>query len=110
MIICASRLEMMITLSVARPQWRFADFAVHPVYPRFIGAIREDHSMDGFIVNLPVLIDTETGLVRSASGDAVQPGPGSGPGWPAFFDSPRFSPDGKHFIVRAWCVCAIYPH
>ncbi|TFK89672.1 alpha/beta-hydrolase [Polyporus arcularius HHB13444] len=82
--------------------WRFADFTVHPVYPRFLSAIREDHSMHDCTVNQPVLIDTETGLVRSAGGAAVQPGPGCLPGWPAFFDSPRFSPDGKHYLVRAW--------
>ncbi|RPD65631.1 alpha/beta-hydrolase [Lentinus tigrinus ALCF2SS1-7] len=90
----------------ARSEWRFADFTVHPVYPRFLVAIREDHSMTDCILNTPVLIDTETGLVRSTSINvATQPPPGSPcsyPPGPEFFDTPRFSPDGEHFLLRAW--------
>ena len=91
------------------PQWRFADFAVHPVYTRFLVAIREDHSLEDCTINLPVLIDTETGIVRSAGFDAAiqpPPNPCSYPPdfFPAFFDTPQFSPDGEHFLVRAWCA------
>ena len=96
------------TESVARPEWRYADFTVHPVYPRFLIAIREDHShtLGDCIVNAPVIIDTETGVVRVAGMKPVPPQPGCGPRYKAFFDSPRFSPDGRYLSIRTWYVCA----
>lgn len=68
--------------------------------------------MDDCVVNQPVLIDTETGIVRSADIIAeLQPSQSSCP-WPPnlrpeFFDTPRFSPDGEHFLIRAWCVASL---
>ncbi|KAI0746910.1 Alpha/Beta hydrolase protein [Daedaleopsis nitida] len=92
-----------------RPAWRFADFTVHPVHPRFVAAVREDHSRaaQGCVDNRIVLIDTETSYVLSAGFGPAEADSESRFGcearWPPdFWDSPRFSPDGKHLVVRAW--------
>ncbi|RPD65632.1 alpha/beta-hydrolase [Lentinus tigrinus ALCF2SS1-7] len=89
----------------ACPEWRYADFIVHPLVPRFLLAIREDHTytLGDCIVNTIVIIDTETGVVRGA-GTAwpVPPQPGCEPDAPSFLDSPRLSPDGRYLAIRAW--------
>ena len=48
------------------------------------------------------LIDISSGQAKTL--DLVNIGNVQAPARPDFVDTPRFSPDGKHIVVRVWCV------
>ena len=90
---------------------------MHPVHPRFVAAVIEDHTFDDptapaarrCIKNRIGVIDTESGIVKAldlGTEDGLQqPCPLGTPSVLDFFyDKPRFSPDGEYLVMRTWCV------
>ncbi|KAJ6584717.1 Alpha/Beta hydrolase protein [Mycena capillaripes] len=74
------------------PAHRFADFAVHPLHPELIIAIREDHTKPHptDVRTTLVLINTATSLVT----DVVEGAD--------YYACPRFSPNGKFLLWQQW--------
>ena len=64
-------------------------------------AVRESHEEGHKVRNELSLIDVERRQV--ILGDFIVTADARHP-LPDFVDSPRFSPDGKHVVGRAWCV------
>ncbi|KAL0948371.1 hypothetical protein HGRIS_010953 [Hohenbuehelia grisea] len=75
---------------------RFADFDVHPANPRFVAAVKEDHSNDpdgetpSKVITTLCIIDTQKGTTAPLVTGAD------------FYNSPRFSPDGNRVAWVQW--------
>lgn len=71
------------------PELRWADFSVHPMDPKWVLAVKEDHRSDP-VENLLVVIDASTKQDHTIARGAD------------FYKTPRFSLDGKKICWVQW--------
>ena len=89
--------EIQTPMNIDVPRRRYADFDVHPIHSRIIVGVVEEHGET--VENLITIIDTETGQESVINTTSSHP---SFVRQHDFVDNPRFSPDGKHLVFRAW--------